>query len=501
MNPLDINFYGTRIIFPSKILFYLKFKRPIYSPQLPGVSPKYSPALTLIENNLYAEWLQSKYLIYNYSEEDFKIYGERIENLLESRKIDNYRKKLIIFKQFESLIMSKVLKVAIIWDKWGPYHFARYKGFVKYFGKENSVGLGIAGNSNTYEWEDFPFNKDDYNFKVLFPNDFAEKINLFQLIIKFINFLRKEKIQIVFLPSYWPLTPFVLLVVSKVMNCKCIMMNESHAGTEKAQGWKLKIKILLVKLFDGALVGGKPQIEYFTSLGMNTEFILNGYDVVDNDYYFQKSLQLKDNSNISLNLPNRFILNLGRMVPKKNLQILIRAYNVLKLNHQNDIIGLFPSLVLVGSGEELIGLQDLCKELGINFRNLDDCNFDDNIDCVYFYGFRQINENPNYFSKADVFVLPSLYEEWGLVVNESLASQTPVIVSNQAGCSYDLVKEGVNGFSFNPKDYADLAQKLILVLNNIAISDTLRISAYESIKKWSCDLFGYNAKKIVEKMD
>lgn len=396
--------------------------------------------------------------------------------------------------------MNKGLKVALVWDKWGPYHFARYKGFVKYFGKENSVGLGIAGNSNTYQWEEFPFNKDDYNFKVLFPNDFAEKINVFQLVIKFIIFLRREKIQIIFLPSYWPLTPFVLLVVSKLMNCKCIMMNESHAGTEKAHGWKLKIKIFLVKLFDGALVGGKPQIDYFTSLGMNPEFILNGYDVVDNDYYYQKSIQLKENNYSPLKLPNRFILNLGRMVPKKNLKILIRAYNVLKLHYQNDIIGLFPSLVLVGSGDEFVGLQDLCHNLGLTFRNSNDCNFEDNLPCVYFYGFRQIDENPVFFSRADVFVLPSLYEEWGLVVNESLASQTPVIVSNQAGCSYDLVSDGVNGYKFNPKDCNDLAQKIILVLNNIANSDTMRIDAYKSIKKWSCDLFGQNSKLIVNKI-
>jgi hypothetical protein len=94
LNPRDVNFHGTRMIFPSKILFYLKFKKPILSPPLPGVSPEYLPALTLIENNSNTEWLQAMYLIYNYSEDDFKIYGENIENLLESRKIDNYSKKV-----------------------------------------------------------------------------------------------------------------------------------------------------------------------------------------------------------------------------------------------------------------------------------------------------------------------------------------------------------------------------------------------------------------------
>jgi glycosyltransferase involved in cell wall biosynthesis len=392
-------------------------------------------------------------------------------------------------------------KIALIWGKWGPYHFARYVGFVKYFGAKNCIGLSLAGKSIDYNWDEFPIDKSSFNFKTLFPNSFHEKINTFSLIFKFVIFLKKEKIKYVFLPSYWPITPFVLLIVSKLMNCKCIMMNESHAGTEKAKGWKLIIKRKLVNLFDGAIVGGKPQIDYFISLGMNPNFIFNGYDVVDNDYYYQKSLKFKEINYNSLLLPKRFILNLGRMVPKKNLKILVRSYNDLKLHHQNDIIGLFPSLVLVGSGEEFVALQNLCNELGLNFKNSEDSNFKDNLPCVYFYGFRQIDENPIFFSKADVFVLPSFYEEWGLVVNESLASQTPVIVSNQAGCSFDLVNDGVNGFRFNSKDCDDLTQKLILVLNSIAISDTMRKNAYLSIKKWNCDLFGENSKIVCEKIE
>lgn len=94
LNSRDVNFHGTRMIFPSKFLFYLKFKKPILSPPLPGVSPEYLLALTIIENNLNSEWLQAMYLIYNYTQEDFELYGENIENLLESRKIDNYSKKV-----------------------------------------------------------------------------------------------------------------------------------------------------------------------------------------------------------------------------------------------------------------------------------------------------------------------------------------------------------------------------------------------------------------------
>ena len=60
---------------------------------------------------------------------------------------------------------------------------------------------------------------------------------------------------------------------------------------------------------------------------------------------------------------------------------------------------------------------------------------------VYFYGFRQIEENPVFYALAEAFVLPSLKEEWGLVVNEAMAAGLPVIVSRTAGCAEDLVPE------------------------------------------------------------
>jgi glycosyltransferase involved in cell wall biosynthesis len=83
---------------------------------------------------------------------------------------------------------------------------------------------------------------------------------------------------------------------------------------------------------------------------------------------------------------------------------------------------------------------------------------------VYFYGFRQIEENAVFYALAEAFVLPSLKEEWGLVVNEAMAVGLPVIVSRTAGCAEDLVPEepasrsmehGAGGMESGENAYAD----------------------------------------------
>jgi glycosyltransferase involved in cell wall biosynthesis len=67
---------------------------------------------------------------------------------------------------------------------------------------------------------------------------------------------------------------------------------------------------------------------------------------------------------------------------------------------------------------------------------------------------------------ADVFVLPSRSETWGLSINEALACGTPVIVSDKCGASIDLVKEDENGLVFKSEDGQDLLRQMQKMCND-----------------------------------
>ena len=89
---------------------------------------------------------------------------------------------------------------------------------------------------------------------------------------------------------------------------------------------------------------------------------------------------------------------------------------------------------------------------------------------------------PAYYGLASAFVHASTTEQWGLVVNEAMASGLPVLVSNRCGCAPDLVQEGVNGFTFDPYNVEQLAQLM------------LKISAFQT---FSLSTFGAASRRII----
>lgn len=75
---------------------------------------------------------------------------------------------------------------------------------------------------------------------------------------------------------------------------------------------------------------------------------------------------------------------------------------------------------------------------------------------VCYEGFQPPARLPEYFARADVFVLPSRFDGWGVVVNQALGAGLPVITSDAVGAGLDLVEEGVNGLRFRAGDVEQL---------------------------------------------
>ncbi len=84
-----------------------------------------------------------------------------------------------------------------------------------------------------------------------------------------------------------------LLAAAKSLGLRAVMMNESHAGTQRATGWKRWIKCQIVKQFDAALVGGEPHKRHFAGLSIPADKIFTGYDAVDNAYFAARAEEIR----------------------------------------------------------------------------------------------------------------------------------------------------------------------------------------------------------------
>ena len=81
------------------------------------------------------------------------------------------------------------------------------------------------------------------------------------------------------------------------------------------------------------------------------------------------------------------------------------------------------------------------------------------LDNVHFHGFANQSVLPQIYGAADVFVLPSENEPWGLAVNEAMCAGLPIVASAEVGCVADLVRAGVNGQTFAAGDVEGLGKR------------------------------------------
>jgi glycosyltransferase involved in cell wall biosynthesis len=153
-------------------------------------------------------------------------------------------------------------------------------------------------------------------------------------------------------------------------------------------------------------------------------------------------------------LPDRFILYVGGILPVKNLGTLVRAFHRLVESRE---AGERDLVIAGGKGWGSQPLFDLVRELGLEDR-------------VIFTGFFPDEDLPALYSAADVFVLPSWYEGFGLPIVESFASGTPVVSSN-ASCLPEIAKDAA--LLFDPSNEIQLADAISKVIQDESLQRSL----------------------------
>jgi poly(glycerol-phosphate) alpha-glucosyltransferase len=156
-------------------------------------------------------------------------------------------------------------------------------------------------------------------------------------------------------------------------------------------------------------------------------------------------LELFQNIPLKVRSAHVNLLFCGQMIHRKGLDVLLTSFDELSMKY--DI-----TLHLVGREAEV---EKMLDTLSTTTRSK-----------IVNHGFQPPDMLPEFFSLADVFVLPSRYDGWGVVVNQALGAGLPVICSDQVGAGIDLIDDGKNGFVFKSGDAHDLSSKLRLMMDD-----------------------------------
>lgn len=186
------------------------------------------------------------------------------------------------------------------------------------------------------------------------------------------------------------------------------------------------------RYIDYALYVGAANEAYYIKHKVSERKLVFAPHAIDNQRFSDNremfEAKAKDSRN-TMNIRDEDIVFLfaAKLIPKKSPDVLIEAFIALDMRNVH--------LIIVGNGK----MENSLKEKYNNYPTL------------HFMNFQNQSQMPLVYRICNVFVLPSKGpgETWGLAVNEAMASNRPVIVSNKCGCAVDLVKEGINGLIYN----------------------------------------------------
>jgi len=284
--------------------------------------------------------------------------------------------------------------------------------------------------------------------------------------------LRRGRFDAVVIAGYNHFTTQAAILYCTLTRTPWCLMSESHLRKERSP-LRVALKDLFLRPFllrmGAAMVTGTLAARYIESFGVPRDCVFTVANTPDVERLTKAADELAPRREMlreRLGVAGRsVILFVGRLLPEKGLETLFDAYGAASREIDE------PALVVAGEGPLRGALEKRAA--------------DEDLPRVKFLGFVQPEELSAVYAAADVFVLPSLVEPWGVVVNEAMAAGLPVILSERVGAAADLVIEGENGHVVPAGDAGALAGKITAVLGDEDARRAMGAKSREIIAGWN----------------
>jgi glycosyltransferase involved in cell wall biosynthesis len=284
----------------------------------------------------------------------------------------------------------------------------------------------------------------------------------------------RQHYDVIWINSYIGTNAWLARVAAFFLGIPVFFRDDTNFLTPRPR-WKRILKSIFLRTFlrgAWALYVGEESRRYWKFYGIPSRRLFFSPHCVDNDYCSSKARELAPRRSeirrsYGIDDDSPVILFCGKFIPKKQPLMMLSAFAKVREK--------VPCwLMLVGDGALRVELERKISE--------------GRIDNTILPGFLNQDELPFAYTAADIFVLPSGFNEtWGLVVNEAMNFSLPVVVSDQVGCGKDLVREGWNGFTFDHADEGQLVDRLTQLVKDAAMRKEFGKNSAELIADYTVE--------------
>lgn len=368
------------------------------------------------------------------------------------------------------------MNAVILYSKLAPFHFDRLEVAGRLWAERGQrlTCVEVASQQTNYHWSRSKYVSSTFDYRTLFDREYFG-LRFSELRRKLIDALDDIHPDVLVMNGWGHRESLAALGWATRHHKPRVLISDSQPIDRPRRAWKEVFKRSFVTRCHSGFVGGTPHIDYLSALGLPREFSVVGCDVVNNDLFASAVRNRHRNGSNGDPQPLK-ILSCLRFLSIKNVPVVLEALTRVPMSFR---------WTLAGDGPERENILRLITRLGLKDR-------------VSLPGFVAYESLPSLFREADVYLQPSRSEPWGLAVNEALAAGMPAIVSRQCGCHTDLIREGVNGFTFDAESPDQLAAALEKMWERRSSWSDMGNASLEIIKPWSLDLFANNLWRSCE---
>lgn len=292
--------------------------------------------------------------------------------------------------------------------------------------------------------------------KKIGPNDFGDFLANKKVRVPYqpnlIKTIKKLEPNVLISDGFFQWT-YAALWLRKYKKIPHVMCYERTLHTERnAQKIRTRFRKFAARYIDAYCASGKLCGEYLIQLGINPEKITYGHMVADVSGIATQTKNIAKENNAT-----RTYLYVGKLIERKGIKELLEAWLLFEKELNGNV-----ELQIVGDGPLKSYINDFCKQHRIHTINL--------------LGYVDYDQMGQVYTTADIFLIPTLEDNWSLVVPEAMANGLPILCSLYNGCWPEYVTES-NGWVFDPLDKEDFVMKLKESNNTIDLKDFGKMSA------------------------